>query len=95
VIWITDGPPGGANQAIRAIVPFSAESNTDTIAGTVADQLSAQLGQTIVVENRTSKPREIEFLRSTMSPESQRYVRRPTLTGYFQSTPGVPEKTLA
>jgi tripartite-type tricarboxylate transporter receptor subunit TctC len=40
------------NRAIRVIVPFSAGSGTDIIARTVTDQLSKQLGQPIVVENR-------------------------------------------
>jgi tripartite-type tricarboxylate transporter receptor subunit TctC len=37
---------------IRVIVPFSAGSATDIIARTVAEQLSQQMGQPIVVENR-------------------------------------------
>jgi tripartite-type tricarboxylate transporter receptor subunit TctC len=37
---------------IRAIIPFSAGSTTDIIPRIVFDQLSADLGQTIVVENR-------------------------------------------
>jgi tripartite-type tricarboxylate transporter receptor subunit TctC len=37
---------------IKAIVPFSAGSAVDIIARTVLDQLSVQLGQPIVVENR-------------------------------------------
>lgn len=40
------------NKTIRVIVPFSAGSGTDIVARTVADQLSQQLGQPIVVENR-------------------------------------------
>jgi tripartite-type tricarboxylate transporter receptor subunit TctC len=38
---------------IRAIVPVTAGSGTDVTARVVLDQLSAQLGQPIVVENRT------------------------------------------
>ncbi len=37
---------------IRAIIPFSAGSTTDIIPRIVFDQLGADLGQTIVVENR-------------------------------------------
>ena len=37
---------------IRAIVPFSAGSNTDIVARVVVDRLAGQLGQSIVVENR-------------------------------------------
>jgi tripartite-type tricarboxylate transporter receptor subunit TctC len=37
---------------IRAIVPLTAGSATDTVGRTVLDQLSYQLGQPIVVENR-------------------------------------------
>ena len=40
------------SKPIRIIVPFSAGSGTDIVARTVADQLSKQIGQTIVVENR-------------------------------------------
>jgi tripartite-type tricarboxylate transporter receptor subunit TctC len=38
---------------LRAIVPFAAGSSTDIIPRLVFEQLSSQLGQTIVVENRT------------------------------------------
>jgi tripartite-type tricarboxylate transporter receptor subunit TctC len=38
---------------VRAIVPFAAGSSTDIIPRIVFEQLSQQLGQTIVVENRT------------------------------------------
>jgi tripartite-type tricarboxylate transporter receptor subunit TctC len=38
---------------LRAIVPFAAGSSTDIIPRVVFEQLSSQLGQTIVVENRT------------------------------------------
>lgn len=40
------------NKPIRVVVPFSAGSGTDIIARTVMEQLSQQLGQPIVVENR-------------------------------------------
>ncbi|MCC7483428.1 MAG: tripartite tricarboxylate transporter substrate binding protein [Burkholderiales bacterium] len=38
---------------IRAIVPFTAGSTTDIVGRTVLNELSAALGQTIVVENRS------------------------------------------
>lgn len=38
---------------LRAVVPFAAGSSTDIVPRIVLDQLSAQLGQAIVVENRT------------------------------------------
>lgn len=38
---------------LRAIVPFGAGSTTDIIPRVVFEQLSPQLGQTIIVENRT------------------------------------------
>ena len=37
---------------IRAIIPFTAGSSTDILGRIVAEQLSTQLGQTIVIENR-------------------------------------------
>src|SRR5262245_17814904 len=37
---------------IRAILPFSAGSNSDIVARVVVDRLAGQLGQSIVVENR-------------------------------------------
>jgi len=44
---------------IRAIVPLTAGSNTDIFARVVLDQLSPQLGQSIVLENRTGAGRII------------------------------------
>src|SRR5580765_4203427 len=38
---------------LRAIVPVAAGSTTDIVPRVVFEQLSTQLGQTIVVENRT------------------------------------------
>lgn len=40
------------NKTIRVVVPFSAGSGTDIVARTIMDQLSQQLGQPIMVENR-------------------------------------------
>ena len=40
------------SKPVRAIVPFAAGSTTDIVPRVVFDQLSAQLGQSIVVENR-------------------------------------------
>ena len=40
-------------KSLRAVVPFAAGSSTDIIPRVVFEQLSSQLGQTIVVENRT------------------------------------------
>src|SRR5262249_57843470 len=37
---------------LRAVVPFAAGSSTDIVPRIVFEQLSQQLGQTIVVENR-------------------------------------------
>jgi tripartite-type tricarboxylate transporter receptor subunit TctC len=37
---------------IRAIVPFTAGSGTDVTARVILNQLSSELGQSIVVENR-------------------------------------------
>jgi tripartite-type tricarboxylate transporter receptor subunit TctC len=44
--------PGYPNKIIRIIVPFSPGSGTDIVARTIADKLSASLGQPVVVENR-------------------------------------------
>ncbi len=40
-------------KTVRIIVPFSAGSATDIIPRTVFDHVSAQVGQTILIENRT------------------------------------------
>jgi tripartite-type tricarboxylate transporter receptor subunit TctC len=40
------------SKPIRIIIPFSPGSGTDIVGRTVAEQLSTQLGQTIIVENR-------------------------------------------
>jgi tripartite-type tricarboxylate transporter receptor subunit TctC len=44
---------GWPARPLRAIVPLGAGSTTDIIPRVVFEQLSAQLGQTIIVENRT------------------------------------------
>ena len=41
------------SKPLRIIVPVSAGSATDVVARVIADHLSQQLGQTVVVENRT------------------------------------------
>jgi tripartite-type tricarboxylate transporter receptor subunit TctC len=41
------------SRTIRAIVPLSAGSATDVVARTVLDQVSTQIGQSIIIENRT------------------------------------------
>ncbi|MBM3530612.1 MAG: tripartite tricarboxylate transporter substrate binding protein [Alphaproteobacteria bacterium] len=40
------------NRPIRVVVPFTAGSGTDIVARTVMEQVSQQIGQPIVVENR-------------------------------------------
>lgn len=40
------------NKPLRVVVPFTAGSATDAVARIVTERLGAQLGQTIVVENR-------------------------------------------
>jgi tripartite-type tricarboxylate transporter receptor subunit TctC len=40
------------SKPVRAIVPFAAGSTTDIVPRVVFDQLSSQLGQSIIVENR-------------------------------------------
>ena len=40
------------NKTIRVVVPFSAGSGTDIVARTIMDQVSRQIGQPIIVENR-------------------------------------------
>lgn len=45
--------PAWPAKAIRAIVPVAAGSSTDIVARVVLEQLSAQVGQPIQVENRT------------------------------------------
>jgi tripartite-type tricarboxylate transporter receptor subunit TctC len=48
-----------AKQAIRAIVPLTAGSAIDIVARLVLDQVSKQIGQTIVIENRTGASQTI------------------------------------
>ena len=40
------------NKTIRVVVPFPAGSGTDIVARTIMDQVSRQIGQPIIVENR-------------------------------------------
>ena len=40
------------SKPIRAVIPFGAGSATDVVPRIVFEQLSAQLGQPIIVENR-------------------------------------------
>lgn len=47
------GAQAWPTKSLRAIVPVAAGSSTDIIPRVVFEQLSSQLGQTIVVENRT------------------------------------------
>jgi tripartite-type tricarboxylate transporter receptor subunit TctC len=44
---------GYPNKAIRIIVPFSAGSTTDIVARVVGERLAANLGQPVVVDNRS------------------------------------------
>ncbi len=48
----TPTPDGWPNKPIRVVVPFAPGSFTDTAARTVGAELSAALGQPIVVENK-------------------------------------------
>ena len=44
--------PAWPTKSLRVVVPFTAASATDTVARIVSERVSAQLRQTIVVENR-------------------------------------------
>ena len=48
--WAEDAYP---SKSIRLIVPFAAGGPTDTLARTLAERLSEQLGQRVAVENKT------------------------------------------
>jgi len=55
--WLALGCVGAFAQAyptkpIRVVVPFTAGSGTDIVARVVSEQVSTQLGQAIVIENR-------------------------------------------
>jgi tripartite-type tricarboxylate transporter receptor subunit TctC len=57
VAWLAVAPAAGwaqawPNKPVRAVIPFAAGSATDIVPRVVFDQLSTQLGQPIVVENR-------------------------------------------
>ena len=48
-----EAQPNWPSKPITVIVPFSAGGNTDVAARIFADRLSARLGQTFIIENRT------------------------------------------
>jgi tripartite-type tricarboxylate transporter receptor subunit TctC len=48
----TDSGQAWPTKSMRVVVPFTAASATDTVARMVTERLSAQFGQTLVVENR-------------------------------------------
>jgi len=48
----TGSGPAWPTKSLRVVVPFTAASATDIVARMVAERLSAQFGQTLVVENR-------------------------------------------
>jgi tripartite-type tricarboxylate transporter receptor subunit TctC len=53
--WMSSGPARAANwptKTVRVIVPFSAGSATDLVPRAVFEQVSKQVGQTILVDNR-------------------------------------------
>src|SRR5690554_2977948 len=56
------------NQPIRLIVPYSAGGAADTIARTVADELTKTLGQQVVVENVTGAGGVAGVSRVSVSP---------------------------
>ena len=47
-----DAAANWPNKPLRAVVPFTAGSATDAVARIVSERLGAQLGYTIVIENR-------------------------------------------
>jgi tripartite-type tricarboxylate transporter receptor subunit TctC len=51
-VWDGAAAQSWPSKPIRAIIPFGAGSATDVVPRIVLEQLSAQLGQPIVVENR-------------------------------------------
>jgi tripartite-type tricarboxylate transporter receptor subunit TctC len=58
ILFIALGASGGAfaqdwpTRPIRAIIPFTAGSGSDIVGRTVLEQISKQIGQPIIVENR-------------------------------------------
>ncbi|MEQ1776229.1 MAG: tripartite tricarboxylate transporter substrate binding protein [Burkholderiales bacterium] len=48
----SDSASGWPNKTLRVVVPFTPGSGTDAVGRIVSERLSAQLGQTIVIENR-------------------------------------------
>ena len=53
VFCVEAGAQSWPARPLKAVVPFAAGSSTDIVPRVVFEQLSQQLGQTIVVENRT------------------------------------------
>ena len=49
---LVQAQPAWPSKPIRAIVPFAAGANTDVVARIVLEQVSKQLGQPIIIENK-------------------------------------------
>ena len=82
MIWITDGPPGGANQADPRNRAIFRREQYRHYRPHRCDQLSAQLG-TIVVEKPNRQAKEDRIFEIDDVTKVPALVRRPTLTGYF------------
>jgi len=89
------------DRTIRAIIPFNAGSTVDILGRIVADPLSRQLGQTIVIENRggaggsigTGRCREGRTGRLHNSHQCRRGIRARRLL--IRTCPMMPLKTFA